>query len=72
MKDKLTSVPMLNLLKGTKGFVVYYDTSRVCLGCVLVQHGKMIAYESIKFKVHTTHDLEIAVVVFALKIILLK
>ena len=40
--------------------------------CVLMQHGKPIAYVSRKLKVHErnypTHDLELAVVVFALKI----
>ncbi|WMV45669.1 hypothetical protein MTR67_039054 [Solanum verrucosum] len=53
-------------------FVVYYDASRVGLGYVLRQHGKVIAYASRKLKVHEknymTHDLELAAVVFALKI----
>ena len=41
------------------------------LGCVLMQHGKIIAYSSSKLKVHErtypTHDLELEFVVFALK-----
>ncbi|KAH0709023.1 hypothetical protein KY284_010450 [Solanum tuberosum] len=45
---------------------------RVGLGCVLMQNGKVIAYASRQLKVHEknypTHDLELAVVVFALKI----
>nr|GFD23436.1 reverse transcriptase [Tanacetum cinerariifolium] len=42
------------------------------LGCVLMQHGKVIAYASRQLKPYEvnypTHDLELAVVVFALKI----
>ena len=52
--------------------MVYCDTSRVVLGCVLMQNGKVIDYASRKLKVYQrnypTHDLELAVVVFALKI----
>ena len=70
--DSLTSAPVLTLPEGTKGFVVYCDASRVGLGCVLIKHGKVIAYASRQFKVHErnypTYDLEIAAVVFALKI----
>ncbi|KAH0639227.1 hypothetical protein KY285_035813 [Solanum tuberosum] len=72
LKDKLTSAPVLTLPEGTEGFVVYCDASRVGLGSVLMQHGKVIAYASRQLKVHEknypTHDLELAVVVFALKI----
>ena len=72
LKDKLTSAPVLTLPEGTEGFVVYCDASRVGLGCVLMQHGKVIAYVSRQLKVHEknypTHDLELAAVVFALKI----
>ena len=28
LKDRLTSAPVLTLLEGKKGFVVYFDTSR--------------------------------------------
>ncbi|WMV14242.1 hypothetical protein MTR67_007627 [Solanum verrucosum] len=45
---------------------------RIGLGCVLMQHRKVIAYASRQLKVHEknypTHDLELAMVVFALKI----
>ena len=43
LKERLTSAPMLTLSEGTKGIVVYSDASRVGLGCVLMQHGKVIA-----------------------------
>ena len=44
----------------------------MCFGCVLIQHGKVIYYAPRQIKVHeknnATHDLELAAVVFALKI----
>ena len=52
LKDRLTSAPVLTLLEGTKGLMVYYDSSQVGLGCVLMQHWKVIAYTSRKLKVH--------------------
>ncbi|XP_070015583.1 uncharacterized protein [Nicotiana sylvestris] len=72
LKSRLTSAPILTLSEGTEGFVVYCDASRIGLGCVLMQHGKVIAYASRQLKNHEknypTHDLELAAVVFALKI----
>ncbi|WMV41728.1 hypothetical protein MTR67_035113 [Solanum verrucosum] len=54
------------------GFVLYCDASIIGLGCVLMQNGNVIDYASSKLKIHEkkypTHDLELAVVVFALKI----
>ncbi|WMV13536.1 hypothetical protein MTR67_006921 [Solanum verrucosum] len=71
-KDRLTSVPVFTLPEGKDGFVVYCDASKIRQGCVLVQNGNVIAYASRKFKVHEknypTHDLELAAVVFSLKI----
>ena len=53
--------------------MVYCDASRVGLGCVLMQDSKVIAYESRQLKIHEknypTHDLELAVVVFVLKLL---
>ena len=72
MKTRLTLAPVLNLPDGVDGLVVYCDASRVGLGCVLIQKGKVIAYALRQLKPHEknypTHDLELAVVVFALKI----
>ncbi|WMV50913.1 hypothetical protein MTR67_044298, partial [Solanum verrucosum] len=52
------------------GLAGYYR--RIGLGCVLMQHGKIIAYASRQLRKHEqnylTHDLELATVVFALKI----
>ncbi|GJW16616.1 putative reverse transcriptase domain-containing protein, partial [Tanacetum coccineum] len=71
-KDKFCNAPVLTLLDGPEDFVVYCDASRLGLGCVLMQRGKVIAYASRQLKIHeknyTTHDLELGAVVFALKI----
>ncbi|GJS23547.1 putative reverse transcriptase domain-containing protein [Tanacetum coccineum] len=60
------------LPEGSEDFVVYCDASHKGLGTILMQRDKVIAYASHKLKVHeknyTTHDLELRVVVFALKI----
>ncbi|GJV36100.1 putative reverse transcriptase domain-containing protein [Tanacetum coccineum] len=72
LKDKLCNAPVLALPDGPEDFVVYCDASRIGLGCVLMQRGKVIAYTSRQLKIHeknyTTHDLEFGAVVFALKI----
>ncbi|XP_070002479.1 uncharacterized protein [Nicotiana sylvestris] len=72
LKSRLTTTPVLTLPEATEGFVMYCDASRVGLGCVLMQHDKVIAYSYKKLKNHVknypTHDLELAIVVFALKI----
>ncbi|GJR55755.1 putative reverse transcriptase domain-containing protein [Tanacetum coccineum] len=72
LKDKLCNAPVLALPDGMKDFVVYCDASGIGLGCVLMHRGKVIAYTSRQLKIHennyTTHDLELGVVVFALKI----
>ena len=63
---------MLALPSQGIGYVIFSDASRVGLGCVLMQQGKVIAYASRQLKKHEenypTHDLELAAVVFALKI----
>nr|GEW82673.1 putative reverse transcriptase domain-containing protein [Tanacetum cinerariifolium] len=72
IKQKLCSLPILALPKGSEDFVVYCDASHKGLGAVLMQREKVIAYASRQLKVHeknyTTHNLELGSVVFALKI----
>ena len=46
LKDKLTTAPVLTLPEGPDGYVIYCDASVVGLGCVLMQHGKVIACAS--------------------------
>ncbi|GKD87370.1 putative reverse transcriptase domain-containing protein [Tanacetum coccineum] len=71
LKQKLCSVLILALPKGSENFVVYCDASHKELGAVLIQKEKVIAYASSQLKIHennyTTHDLKLGVVVFALK-----
>ncbi|GJY91405.1 putative reverse transcriptase domain-containing protein [Tanacetum coccineum] len=72
LKHKLCSAPILSLLKGAENFIIYCDASHKGLGDVLIQNEKVIAYSSRQLKIHeknyTTHDVELGVVVFALKI----
>ncbi|GKC24406.1 putative nucleotidyltransferase, ribonuclease H, partial [Tanacetum coccineum] len=72
LKQRLVSAPILTLPSGTGGFQIYSDASKKGLGCVLMQHGKVISYASRQLKPYEvnypTHDLELAAVVFALKI----
>ncbi|XP_015075418.1 uncharacterized protein LOC107019425 [Solanum pennellii] len=72
LKDRLTSSPVLTLLRSGVGYVVYYDYSRVGLGCFLMRNGKVIAYASRQFKIHEkncpTYDLELAAMLIAIKL----
>ena len=71
LKEKLTSAPVLTFPKGNEGFEVYSDASCQGLGCMLMQHKRVVAYSSRQLKKqelnYPTHDLELAVVIFALK-----
>ena len=64
---------MLTLLIDGEMFVVYTNTSHVGSGCVLMQCGKVVVYASRKLKTreknYLTHDLELAAIIFALKIL---
>nr|GEU46514.1 retrotransposon protein, putative, Ty3-gypsy subclass [Tanacetum cinerariifolium] len=72
LKQRLVYAPVLTLPSGSGRFQIYSDASKKGLGCVLMQHGKVIAYASRQLKPYevnySTHDLELAAVVFALKI----
>nr|GEW28209.1 putative reverse transcriptase domain-containing protein [Tanacetum cinerariifolium] len=72
LKQKLCSAPILALPEGTENFIVYCDASLKGYGAVLMQREKVIAYASRQLKKHeenyTTHDLELGVVVFALRL----
>ena len=50
---------------------VYGDASKVGLGCILMQLGRVVAYRSKQLKPHKknylTHDLELATMIFSLK-----
>lgn len=72
LKERLTSSPILILPDPLGRFDVYCDASYQGLGCMLMQERKVIAYASRQLKVHArnypTHDLELAAIMFALKI----
>ncbi|KAA0060413.1 pol protein [Cucumis melo var. makuwa] len=72
LKQKLVTASVLTVPDGSGSFVFYSDASKKGLGCVLMQQGKVVAYASRQLKSHEqnypTHDLELAAVVFALKI----
>ena len=63
---------MLEIQFGNDGFVIYSNGSRMRLGAVLMQHGRVISYAAKQLKDYEknylTHDLELVAVVFALKI----
>jgi hypothetical protein len=71
LKKRLVSAPVLCLPDLEKEFQVYCDASRLGLGSVLMQGGRVVAYASRQLKKHETnyptHDLELASVVHALK-----
>ncbi|CAA0839164.1 Uncharacterized mitochondrial protein AtMg00860, partial [Striga hermonthica] len=72
LKRRLTTAPVIAIPDPTLEFTVYSDASKMGLGCVLMQQGKFVAYASRQLKPHEqnypTHDLELTVVVHALKI----
>ena len=72
LEEKLTSSLVLVLLNPNGPFAIYCDASGRSLGCVLMQNQNMVAYASRQLKPHEvnyiTHDLELAAIVFALKI----
>ncbi|XP_072087356.1 uncharacterized protein [Arachis hypogaea] len=72
LKQRLTTAPVLVLPEPREPFEVYCDASLKGLGWVLMQHHKVVAYASCQLRPHErnypTHDLELATVVFALKI----
>ena len=71
LKTFLTTAPVLAQPDIDRPFDVYCDASKMGLGCVLMQDGCVIAYASRQLKKnevnYTTHDLELATMVHALK-----
>ena len=72
LKEMLVEAPVLTQSTPGKKFTLYSNALRIGLGCVLMQDGKVMAYASRQLRPHeqnySTHDLELAKVVFALKI----
>nr|GFB00237.1 retrotransposon protein, putative, Ty3-gypsy subclass [Tanacetum cinerariifolium] len=59
LKQRLVSAPVLTLPSGSGGFQIYSDASKTGLGCVLMQHGKVIAYASRQLKPYERRWLEL-------------
>ena len=72
LKNRLITALVLTLLTTRTRYVVFSDASRQGLRCVFMQGSRMIAYASCQLKKHKTnyptHNLELATVVYALKI----
>ena len=72
LKGRLSIAAMLITLVTRERYIVYCDASRNGLGCVLMQRERVAAYASRQLKNHEqnypTHDLELATIVFALKL----
>ena len=72
LKKILVEAPVLTQLTSGREYALYSDASKIGLGCVLIQDGKVVAYASRQMKPHEqnypTLDLELEAVVFALKI----
>ena len=72
LKRRLTLALILIVLDRGQGYTVYCDASRAGLRCALMQSGRVVAYGSRQLKNHEqnypTHDMELAAVVFSLKI----
>ena len=72
LKRRLTIALIFIVLDREQGYTVYCDASRAGLRCILMQFGRVVAYGSRQLKNHEqnypTHNMELAVVVFALKI----
>ena len=68
----LVEAPVLTYSTPGKEYTLYSDASRIGMGCVLMQDGKVVAYASRQLKPHEqnypTRDLELATVEFAMKI----
>lgn len=72
LKHLLTTASVLAQPNPSRPFDVYCDASGTGLGCVLMQDNRVIAYASRALRPHElnypTHDLELAAVIYALKI----
>jgi hypothetical protein len=72
LKKRLTMALVLTMPDMEKPLSIYCDASDQGLGCVSMQDGHVVAYASRQLRKHKekypTHDLELAVVVHALKI----
>lgn len=55
MKQLLTTSTMLVLLQPNELYDVYCDACHQVLGCVLMQHKRVMVYASIQLKTHESN-----------------
>ena len=71
LKRRLTSASIMIVPERGERYIMYCDASKDGLGCFLMQSGRVVAYGSRQLKNHEqsylTHDMELAAIVFALK-----
>ena len=64
LKKILVEAAMLTRPTLGREYAMYSDASRIGLGCVLMEYGKVVAYSSRQLKQHEqnylTHDMELA------------
>ena len=69
---RLTSTPILIVPERGQRYTMYCDASKDELGCVLMRFRRVMVYGSQQLKNHEqnypTHDMELATIVFTLKI----
>jgi hypothetical protein len=74
LKELLTSALVLKIADPNEIFVVCTNACKEGLGGFLTKNGHVIGYESIKIKKHernyVTHDLELAAIVHALRMLM--
>ena len=72
MNRRLTSTPTLIVPERGQRYTLYFDAFKDGLGCILMQSGRVVAYGSRQLKNqernYPTHDMELAAIVFSLKI----
>jgi hypothetical protein len=72
LKKRLTTAPVLVMPDMEKQFSFYCDASGQVLGCILMQDGLVVDYESQQLRKHEehfpTHNLELVTVVDALQL----
>ena len=72
LKRRLTTAPILIVAERTQRYTVYCDASKAGLGCVLMQSRKVAASGFRQLKNYEqnypTHDIELAAIVFALRL----
>ena len=73
LKRRLTSAPIMIVPERGHMYIVYCDSSKDGLGCVLMHSERVVTYGSRQLKNHErnypTHDMELAAIAFALKIL---